>query len=126
MLEALPPFSGEDLVRMWNAGLRSAIPRVLASSTPSERARERAAFIARAATVTSSAGRSSAYAIARDLHDRMLKLVQAQPSFLDAGTLDGCLGAALLIDGWEAPCERTIRNALRKSPPLFVPEGRAY
>lgn len=126
MVEALPPLSGDDLIRMWNAGLRSAIPRVLASSTPSERARERAAFIARAVNVTSPAGQPSAYAVARELHARMLQLVRARPMFLDAGTIDGCLGAALLVDNWEPPCERTIRNALRKSPPLFVPEGHAY
>ncbi len=119
MLEALPPFSGDDLVRMWNAGLGSAIPRVLASSSPSERARERAAFIFRAVDFTGL--QSSPYAIARVLHARMVQLERARPAFVDAGTLDGCLCAALLVDGWEPPCERTIRNTLGKRGQFFFP-----
>lgn len=113
MLAAAPEFSGDLLVNLWNHGpeLRPALARVLASTLPTERARERRRFLVVAARLL-GCPELSTYAIARRLHARMGELLVCFPGYIDVALFDGALSAALLVDGLELPVERTVRNAL--------------
>lgn len=94
----LPALRGEDLAALhnqpWGAGL---VVRVLATATPSERARERDRFLRRAAAASHLRGVSQRALVAK-LRARLTRFrLYGIPSFIDVGTPDGCLQLAVIV-----------------------------
>jgi hypothetical protein len=104
--------TGGTLVELWNHGrsLRPAFWRLVEGMPVSERAQLRDEFLARARE-QSRAG--SDYDAANRFVDRMSDLLL--PAFIDVGTLDGLLAAALVVNRNRVPSQSSVIRALSKT-----------
>jgi hypothetical protein len=100
---------GELAVGCWNApALRSAIERMIRAAPQAERTEARRRFLLRAAGLVGGPEAGQA----RKIHERLEAMRWNRPGFIDLGTLDGNVAAALLMNLWARPSIMWVRRAL--------------
>lgn len=112
----LPPLPGDALLKLYNAQLPAEVlgpvmARAVSTLKPAERAHERDRFVLRAAGLRPPA---TAYGHARAIHARMGVLLTAFPGYLDAGTVDGCLGLVLVLCAMKVPSFTSVWRAFSR------------